>query len=349
MGDFGKLNFSVSFDRTSAFPLDGNSYFTSYSDAELAASSAVEVGSSDSTYYIGQVLTVVENESSKNYIIQPDKTLSEIGSDPEVAVTNGEEPQGDELLWVDTSKDAEISSLKELGIQPKLESGVNIKTINGESILGEGNIELSSSGGGLDDAPSDGVTYGRKDGSWVKANYSTPNEVLDLTDIITDAIPGEATTITTPEGFYEKVENAYNKGFNYVKLKPVFVEYDIITTLNIAKGTGSNINEEGFFITMKFGIPYVHGYVFILSYYLAIAKDNIIYMIGQIPSPIDSTEHGSIVSEYGVPLIKLRNYSKPSSYSAIKSIDSISTAIGKLEAGLGSIDTILDNINGEVI
>jgi hypothetical protein len=80
MGNFGKLNFSVSFDRTSAFPLDGNSYFTSYSDAELAASSAVEVGSSDSAYYIGQMLTVVEGNSSKNYIIQPDKTLSEVGS-----------------------------------------------------------------------------------------------------------------------------------------------------------------------------------------------------------------------------------------------------------------------------
>ena len=152
MGNFGKLNFSVSFDRTSAFPLDGNSYFTSYSDAELAASSAVEVGSSDSAYYIGQMLTVVEGNSSKNYIIQPDKTLSEVGSgsgsgSPEVAVTNGEEPQGDEVLWVDMNEDTS-SSLEELGIQPKLESGVNIKTINGESILGKGDIVISSSGDG---------------------------------------------------------------------------------------------------------------------------------------------------------------------------------------------------------
>ena len=32
--DFGKLNFSVSFNPTSAFPLDARSYFESYESAE---------------------------------------------------------------------------------------------------------------------------------------------------------------------------------------------------------------------------------------------------------------------------------------------------------------------------
>lgn len=69
----------------------------------------------------------------------------EVSVDNEVAVTNGEEPQGNEVLWVDMNEDTS-SSWEELGIQPKLESGVNIKTINGESILGSGNLEINSGG-----------------------------------------------------------------------------------------------------------------------------------------------------------------------------------------------------------
>lgn len=76
--DFGKLNFSVSFNPTSAFPIDARSYFESYADAVAAAATAVPVGSSDSIYYYGQSLVVVENSKASFYIIQPDKTLSGI-------------------------------------------------------------------------------------------------------------------------------------------------------------------------------------------------------------------------------------------------------------------------------
>jgi hypothetical protein len=51
--DFGKLNFSVSFNPTSAFPLDARCYFESYSEALEAAKSAVEAGGTDSVYYYG--------------------------------------------------------------------------------------------------------------------------------------------------------------------------------------------------------------------------------------------------------------------------------------------------------
>jgi hypothetical protein len=51
--DFGKLNFSASFNPTSAFPIDARSYFESYAKAELAAASAMPAGSSDSVYYYG--------------------------------------------------------------------------------------------------------------------------------------------------------------------------------------------------------------------------------------------------------------------------------------------------------
>ena len=90
-----------------------------------------------------------------------------------------------------------IGLTAELGAkQDTLVSGTNIKTINSQSILGEGNLSVSvesinvnqinatgelnsstflrgdgtwaaPSGGGISDAPSDGNTYARKDASWV--------------------------------------------------------------------------------------------------------------------------------------------------------------------------------------
>lgn len=82
--EFGKLNFAVGFNRTSAFPLDANSYFENYADALAAASGAAEVGSSDSAYYIGQILIVNDKSETDNkglglYQITASKTLVKFG------------------------------------------------------------------------------------------------------------------------------------------------------------------------------------------------------------------------------------------------------------------------------
>ena len=74
--DFGKLEFSVSFNPTSAFPLDARSYFESLSAAQAAAASAKEAGSTESLYYYGQTIVVVEENVATFYVIQPDNTLS---------------------------------------------------------------------------------------------------------------------------------------------------------------------------------------------------------------------------------------------------------------------------------
>ena len=79
MIDFGKLNFSVSFNPTSAFPLDARYYFDSKTAADTAAAGAVEVGSADSTYYIGENIVVVENNAATMYLIGPDKKLHPVG------------------------------------------------------------------------------------------------------------------------------------------------------------------------------------------------------------------------------------------------------------------------------
>lgn len=80
MADFGKLNFAVSFNPQTAFPLDARYYFPSLTAAEAAAAAAVEVGSSDGTYFYGENVCVVTESSADLYIIQPDKTLKAVGS-----------------------------------------------------------------------------------------------------------------------------------------------------------------------------------------------------------------------------------------------------------------------------
>ena len=77
--DFGKLDFSVSFNRTSAFPLDAKSYFESLTSAQAAAKTAEAAGSSNTVYYYGQTIAVVEGGVATLYTIQPDKTLAEVG------------------------------------------------------------------------------------------------------------------------------------------------------------------------------------------------------------------------------------------------------------------------------
>lgn len=82
MAEFGKLNFSVSFNPTSGFPIDARYYFDSLEAAQAAAGSAVEVGSSDSVYFIGMNLVVVADGLATMYVIQPDKTLKPVGTTP---------------------------------------------------------------------------------------------------------------------------------------------------------------------------------------------------------------------------------------------------------------------------
>ena len=78
--NFGKLNFSTSFNPTSAFPIDARQYFESLASAQAAAATAVEAGSADSVYYFGMPLVVVEEGVATLYVIQPDKTLAAAGS-----------------------------------------------------------------------------------------------------------------------------------------------------------------------------------------------------------------------------------------------------------------------------
>lgn len=75
----------------------------------------------------------------------------------------------------------EVSSLLE-NYQEKLVSGTNIKTLNGQDLIGEGNIEIVGSGEGIADAPADSKLYGRKDNNWEEITLPDISEYLTETE-----------------------------------------------------------------------------------------------------------------------------------------------------------------------
>lgn len=82
---FNAIARAASFSPSQAFPLDARSYFESYDLAVAAAQTAAEAGTKDASntvYYIGQTLVVNENSKATLYIIQPDKSLKEVGAVP---------------------------------------------------------------------------------------------------------------------------------------------------------------------------------------------------------------------------------------------------------------------------
>lgn len=66
--------------------------------------------------------------------------------------------------------------------QDILVSGTNIKTINSQSLLGQGNIEITVEGGGITDAPSDSKTYGRKNAQWSEVVIPDTSDMLTKTE-----------------------------------------------------------------------------------------------------------------------------------------------------------------------
>lgn len=78
--NFGKLNFSTSFNPTSAFPIDARTYFESYELAVAAAGTAEEAGSANTTYYYGQILVVNEGGTVGAYQITPSKGLQKLAA-----------------------------------------------------------------------------------------------------------------------------------------------------------------------------------------------------------------------------------------------------------------------------
>ena len=96
--------------------------------------------------------------------------------------------------------------------QDALVSGTNIKTINSQSLLGQGNIEIIVEGGGITDAPSDGKMYGRKDAQWSEVVIPDTSDILTKTEAAsTYQLKGEYLTSIPDE--YVTDEELNGKGY----------------------------------------------------------------------------------------------------------------------------------------
>ena len=109
----GKLNFSVAFNPTSAFPLDARCIFDKYEDALSAASVAEAAGSANTVYYYGMQLLVVDQNGAKWYVITKNNTLEPIGSGGGTAFTTDKtltlNPET-KVLSVNTASEAEADN-----------------------------------------------------------------------------------------------------------------------------------------------------------------------------------------------------------------------------------------------
>ena len=128
------------------------------------------------------------------------------------------------------------------GKQDTLVSGTNIKTINGQTILGKGNIEIQGGGGGIADAPSDGNKYVRQNGNWVKettvdtSNLATKSELANKVDTstytedkATFALKSELTNFITAS--VDNLVNYYKKSETYTQSE-IDAKIGAITTIN---------------------------------------------------------------------------------------------------------------------
>ena len=200
------------------------------------------------------------------------------------------------------------SKTSELDNDSKFVKGTELKTINGNSIVGSGNIEISGTGSGIADAPSDGQTYGRKNGAWAAIASSTGGSV-DISDLFTRIAQIAKIGGTCTDEDYSTLKGYADNG--------------TVTYVN-SEGTSLIINIKNFSGTI------------ILSFSIEsdLAVSLPVITIGS--SKQVTLTQKNILFDTNIGSGLLGTYTKPASYSAISKEDSISTAIGKLEAGLGT-------------
>lgn len=144
--------FSVTIDSTS------DSYLTVGANGIKLSGVAAAINKLDTDYKAADTTTL---NSAKAYTdtkaAEVTETVSQLQSDVEAEVTRAtgvENELAGQIFALDAAK------------QEKLVSGETIKTVNGSSLLGSGNITIQGGGGGVEEAPIDGWEYARKNKAW---------------------------------------------------------------------------------------------------------------------------------------------------------------------------------------
>lgn len=254
--NFGKLNFAVGFNRTSAFPLDANSYFENYNAAVAAAAGAAEVGSADSAYYIGQLLIVKDTtEGVGLYQINAGKTLTKFGqasSADELASkisaleTRCSVIEG-KLILATTEKDgfmskedkAKLDGIAE-GAQVNVLEGVKVDGTELEIVDKKVNIDLSS--------------YAKKtevEAVQSVANAAMPKAGGEFTGAVTIQAPTEDMNPATKKYVDDAISGITEFKFSVVGELPVTGEKGIIYLVAHSHGE-RDIYDEYIWVTDKF-------------------------------------------------------------------------------------------------
>ncbi len=194
--NFGKLDFLLGFNRTKAFPLDANSYFEDYAEAVAAAQTAAAVGSSDSAFYIGQIIIINDTKASTD-----DYTNKGIGL---YQITG---TAGNGTL----TKFGQATSADELGERVSaLESQITV--INGKLIL------ATDAADGLlskeDKAKLDTLTATKIDKIQVDGTEVTP--VNKTVNIALEGTYAKKDVVDTLSGDVTTLKNTVKSGMRYV-------------------------------------------------------------------------------------------------------------------------------------
>ena len=254
--DFGKLNFAVGFNRTSAFPLDANSYFENYNDAVTAAAGAAEVGSADSAYYIGQLLIVKDTtEGVGLYQINAGKTLTKFGqaSSADELATKVSALEArcttieGKLILATTEKDGFLSKEDKAkldgiaaGAQVNVLEGVKVDGTELEIVDKKVNIDLSSYAKTTEVEAVQAI-----------ADAAMPKAGGAFTGAITIQAPAEDMNPATKKYVDDAISGITEFEFSVVNELPQTGEKGIIYLVAHAHGTG-DIYDEYIWVTDKF-------------------------------------------------------------------------------------------------
>lgn len=217
-----------------------------------------------------------------------------------------------------------------------------LKTINSQTLEGDGNIIIDSPEGGITDSPLDGKLYGRKDGSWAEVIIPTVDvnkEYVDsalenkLDKSVYESEKANFVTSTTLNGYATKEElNNKLDSATYNSEKTGFATKTDIVDMLTKTEAGTTYQVKGDY-ALKSEIPDISELA---------TKSEIPTNVSQLTN--DSGYITNIPSEY-VTETELES----KGYAVNSTVSSTYATKEELNQKVGNIDTILDNINGEVV
>ncbi len=143
-------NIVVSLRPTSAFPLDRRTLFDNMDELKAAAMSACEVGSSDSEYYFGQILTYKSPDSTDSsvYKVVNKPNLSNI-----ISIASLDASQKEEIVQMVMETDTIVKIGKDITTMKDVssDSGLTYNNINGfrVNLAPNSGLKLTNEGLGL--------------------------------------------------------------------------------------------------------------------------------------------------------------------------------------------------------